>query len=113
MSDLAGWTWCAECCTYHAEGQHLPVWLVWCEDYDEGIDDAEEVRASDAKIAAERWAERSDCQSAEYSIIAGGDVTVCVVLEERKGLADPVLYRVSGGSVPQYNAVFVGRGEKP
>jgi hypothetical protein len=91
----------------------LPLWLVWCPGYGEGIDDARETRATDARSAAERWAERSDRESGGHSIVGGDDVLACVLLAERKGQGDAVLYRVSGESVTQYDAVFVGREEEP
>jgi len=69
------------------------------------IDDALKIRACNAEVAAMRWAERSDRESGDWSIVHGGDLkTACVVLEERRLTEEPTLYHVWGESVPKYHA---------
>lgn len=76
-----------------------PKWLVWSAD--SGEDDAREIYATDESDAAEKWAEREDLNSAEYSIVRGNSVTVCV----RGTVAGAVTrFDVSGESVPSYSA---------
>ena len=107
MPEITDWEWCPECRAYHHEGGHLPLWLVWSEDYGESIDDAVKVRASDSRIAVERWAELSDSADGDYPIVSGSDVTACVVMAELKRVRTPDRYHVSGESVPKYDAVRV------
>jgi hypothetical protein len=75
-------------------------YVVWCLDDEETENDARTIEAYDAETAAETWAERDDYQSAEYRIVGGTDVTVCVKDEEGTVLR----FRLSGESVPSYTA---------
>jgi hypothetical protein len=79
-----------------------PVWLVFTEDRHEDWDEADRVYATDAQEAAEKWAEQDDCDSAEYSIVAGTDAAVQVRRLDEPD-TDPVWWVVSGESVPQYH----------
>ena len=56
--------------------------------------------ASDAQEAGEKWADREDCDSAEYSIVAGSAATLYIKPEI--GTDEPVLMIVSGEAVPVY-----------
>jgi len=75
-----------------------PVWRVYAEDIygDEYV----EVMALDAEQAAEKWAERYDCEG-DYTIVSGSEQTVTVTDvhgEDSKKLI------VEGEGVPQYTA---------
>lgn len=62
--------------------------------------------ALDHEHAAEEWAQQSDLDSAEYSIVAGRDEPiVCVALATDK--ADIRRFRVRGEAVPSYSATEV------
>lgn len=80
-----------------------PVWLVFSTDNHEDWDEADRVYATDAQQAAEKWAEDDDCNSAEYSIVAGTNAAVQVRRLDEPD-ADPVWWVVSGTSVPTYDA---------
>ena len=96
---------CPTCQEYAWLRRHkcAPVWLVFTEDRHEDWDEADKVYATDAEQAAEKWAERDDCDSAEYSIVAGSDVAVQVRRLDEPD-SDPVWWTVTGESVPQYHA---------
>ncbi len=82
--------------------KNLAKWLVWRPEEDETIDDAQEVRSSDAEEAAEDWAEWSD-SGGDYTIVGGSEATVCVRAKDDD--AAPVeTFVVTGESVPQYTA---------
>jgi hypothetical protein len=75
---------------------------VWCPADGELKDrDAREIEEYDVESAAEEWADRDDCESAEYRIVGGTPVEVMV-----RDLATGKLTRceVNGESVPQYIA---------
>lgn len=76
-------------------------WAVWCPDYGQTEEDARVIAAYDPMSAAQDWAEWYDRRSADYSIIGGSHVEVCV----RKVPGTYVrTYVVSGETVPQYYA---------
>jgi hypothetical protein len=88
---------------------------VWCPDDDEQPEDGRVFHATDAQYAAEMWAEADDCESAEYRIVAGSEVTVHVCREDDYVAAfadeyDVQRFIVSGESVPQYRAKRLGDG---
>ena len=80
------------------------TFLIWRED--ESEDDARSVIAWDARSAVEDWASYDDCHSADYSIVKGDDATV-LVRRDTPG-AEVMRYVVSGETVAQYTARFVG-----
>jgi len=80
-----------------------PIWLVWCPEDGETIDDSRKVRATDAGEAVEKWAELDDEESAAYRIVGGQEARVCVVPADDKARA-PQRFAVSGEAVPQYYA---------
>lgn len=51
---------------------------VWCPDQGEDEQAAREVWAYDEGRAAEEWARREDCDSADYWIVGGGGTDVVV-----------------------------------
>jgi hypothetical protein len=78
----------------------MSEYRVWCPERGQNSSDARRIEAFDAEEAAELWAERDDRNSAEYSIVAGEDVVVCVRCPDGKVSR----WRVSGESVPNYIA---------
>ncbi len=80
-----------------------PIWLVYSEDHHEDWDDADKVHATDPQQAAEKWAADDDCQSGEYSIVAGTDATVQVRRQDLPA-SEPAWMVVTGESVPEYHA---------
>lgn len=85
--------------TSHAH-RCLPLHHVWCPEDAETEDDARSIHAHDPRSAAEAWAERDDCHSADYRIIGGQEVVVHV--RDPNGRVGR--FRVSGESVPEYTA---------
>jgi len=96
--------WCVKCAAYHGD-RHSPIFEVWDTDGAE-LPDFEpyivEVYATHAEDAAEKWAEREDWNSAEYSIVKGDSSPTIAVRE--KGTETIVFYIVTGESVPNYMA---------
>ena len=80
-----------------------PIWLVFTEDRHEDWDEADRVYANSPREAAEKWAEDDDCESAEYSIVAGTAAAVQVRRLDEPD-TDPVWWTVSGESFPTYRA---------
>lgn len=81
----------------------LPIWLVFTEDRHEDWDEADRVYAHQEQQAVEKWAAQDDCDSAEYSIVAGTDMAVQVRRLDDPD-ADPTWWVVTGESVPEYHA---------
>lgn len=79
-----------------------PTWDVYCPAHGEDEDDARIFYAHSASEAAEKWAKRSDHESAEYSIARGDEEAVCRV--RRVGAEEWEEYEVSGETVPRYSA---------
>lgn len=96
-------SWCSTCgewaYTFHT---CPPEWLVWCPEDGDAFDSVRPIRATDAAGAAEKWAERSDYDSAEYTILRGGEVIVHVVDPQRK--QPERRFRVRGEAEPVYYA---------
>jgi hypothetical protein len=99
---------CPMCKAYLWTDTHQcpPAWLVWL--VDEAIDDAQTIYASRAESAAELWAARYDSDG-DYEIVGGKSLRVFVrsaVLDEARTYEDtaPVLFEVSGETVPSYTA---------
>ncbi|KKL73881.1 hypothetical protein LCGC14_2070490 [marine sediment metagenome] len=93
---------CDTCGEYDFVDSHecAPRWLVLNADdpdADWGI-----WYARDADEAGEKWAAQEDCDTAEYTIVAGTPVTLYVKPEIGTDL--PVLLIVSGEALPSYNA---------
>lgn len=103
--------WCEPCNTYHWRDEKcMPLWAVWCPDYDQAQSDAKHVAGKTAAHAAERWAEKDDA-GGDYDIIGGCPAVVMVAPTNEEG---PVLqFRVSGESVPTYRAKQLPEQEKP
>lgn len=68
---------------------------------DEDTDDESRVRATDHEDAAEKWAERADCDSAEYAIVNGRHKPIVVVTDVH-GVSKRM--RVSGETQAVYSA---------
>lgn len=79
-----------------------PVWLCWEPDQGGTEEDAHEVEAYDAEQAAEDYAEWSDINSADYTILRGSGATICV--RGREPGAPVERYVVTGETVPEYTA---------
>lgn len=78
MGELGRYDLCCKCGEYHWTSRAcLPLWEV-C-DFDD-LDDPHwtKVRAVSAQDAAEKWAERDDVDSADYSIVSGHEAKVVV-----------------------------------
>lgn len=87
--------------------RHGARYKVWSPDHGSVEDDATEIEAADAEDAAKEWAERDDCNSADYLIVRGNDALVHV------RAPDGSLHRfmVSGESVPVYRARALSEGD--
>jgi hypothetical protein len=81
----------------------MPKFMVWSPDQGSTEADAREIEAFDASSAAEEWADRDDCESAEYQIVRGSNAKVCVRDGERVRTFD-----VSGETVALYAAREIG-----
>ena len=105
--------WCVKCGAYHAADKHSLIFEVWNTDGAEqpNFEPAiVEVYATDAEDAAEKWAEREDWNSAEYSIVKGDSSPTVAVREKGKELI--VFYVLTGESVPRYMAEEVSNISK-
>lgn len=78
-------------------------WLVWRDDETE--EEAREVYAFDAEEAAEDFAEVTDAEDSDYTIMNNGGGTVLCVRSALVTNAPVERFRVFGESVPQYNAM--------
>jgi len=79
-----------------------PAWECRLETMD--ADDWRTVYAADEEIAAEKFAERYDCESAEYSIISsGGDGYFIFV--RKPDASEAKKFSISAESVPHYTAI--------
>ena len=83
----------------------MKTFIVWCPDLGSTQEDGDRIQASDAEIAAEKWAHMDDAYSAEYAIVGGQEREV-IVVEDRKG-AQELRFKVTGEAVPQYYARLV------
>lgn len=94
---------CPMCKAYLWTDTHQcpPAWLVWL--VDEAIDDAQTIYASRAESAAELWARRYDSDG-EYEIVGGKSLRVFVRSAVAPEDEAPVLFEVSGETVPSYTA---------
>lgn len=79
----------------------LYEWIVWCPADGETDADARRIRSADAEGAAKQWAEDDDQLSADYRIVGGHDITVCVRPEEG---GEATTWIVSGEAIPHYSA---------
>lgn len=105
MSTFGSYERCSTCGEYGWVKTHKcpPRFLVWCPEYGEDAEDGDVIYARDHELAAERWAERSDADSAEYSIVSGTPVTVHVVTEDGDP-ANAQRFFIEGESQPVYHA---------
>lgn len=78
-----------------------PAFLVWCSETQEE-EDAQTFYASDAEDAAKEWADRDDCESAEYQIVAQKWEPTVTVKDLRDG--EVKRFVVTGEAVPSYHA---------
>jgi hypothetical protein len=95
-------TWCKKCnefMMYPERHQCPPTFEVCQPDCDP--DYWETIMAKDAGLAAEKWAEADDCNSAEYLIIGGDDATVLV---RKLGEQETQKFIVTAEAVPEYYA---------
>jgi hypothetical protein len=99
---------CPTCGEWARPGHRCdPIFLVWCPDQGGTEADAEKIRAWDTAEAAEKWAEWSDRNSADYTIVRGSDATVFVKtlgVDFRGGDGEIAKLAVSGEAVPSYTA---------
>ena len=101
-----GFDRCSRCGDFHwSDNACQPAWSVWCPEHlgHEGPEDGKRVHAVGPEYAAEKWAERQDSESLEYSIVGGESVVVHVV-PYGEPEAQPKTYMVSGEPVPTYSA---------
>jgi hypothetical protein len=85
-------------------------YVVWRPDYDQTREDGRVIEAVGPNYAAEEWALRYDCESADYLIVSGNSAEVLVA--EVGSSLPPFRYSVSGESVPSYRASML-HGSKP
>jgi len=81
---------------------NMKEFVVWCvEDGETEEGSGRRIGAFDGANAAEEWAARDDCESAEYRVVGGARLTVCV-----RELPDGDVrhYVVGGEAVPHYFA---------
>lgn len=93
---------CGEWCMYEDSHNCPPIFEVQHLGY-HCDDEWEEIRAIDEKEAAEKWAEKDDIDSAEYSIVSGSPAEVNV---RKKGETTYTSYTVTGEGVPTYYATL-------
>ena len=87
-------------------------YVVWRPDYDQTIEDGRVVEALCPEYAVQQWAQRDDCESADYLIVRGNDAEVMV--SELGSSLPPLRYSVSGESVPSYRARMLhGKAQEP
>jgi hypothetical protein len=99
--------WCIECQSYHWNGEKCyPKWYVWCEYYGEEFEDADIIYARDKESAIEKWAEQSDSDSADYTIVSGTEVSVFICSYDNEKEINK--YIVSGEAIPSYTARKIG-----
>jgi len=79
---------------------------IWCPDFGQIEEDAKVVCATEATAAVTDWAELSDRQSADYTIVRGSDVKVYVRRQTFSQVVD--VYLVQGETVPRYSANRIG-----
>ena len=91
---------CSTCGEWMYSSRHAcpPIFEV---NYPEYGDEWREIRAIDAETAAEKWAEREDSESAEYSIVGGRETPVVNV---RGPDGSVTRWIISGEAVPKYYA---------
>ncbi len=75
-------------------------YVVWREGWTRD-NDGEHIDAESPRRACEKWAEKSDYASADFSVIKGNDVTLIVAVP---GEPMEQRYIVSGEAVPVYRA---------
>lgn len=94
--------WCDDCRVHHFDGEACyPVFELSYPDW-YGEDEWVDIRGCDMEEAVERWAEQTDCDGAEYTIVNGDDCPVVRVREH--GSAEEKLFKVVGEAVPSYSA---------
>jgi hypothetical protein len=105
--------WCKDCKEIKFDGHHCdPSWLVWSPEDGETEDDGRVFYGMSPDRAVEKWAEWSDRNSADYSIVGGQEATVHVRLAEGQGeraeflrlQTEEIVFNVYGESVPEYTA---------
>ena len=77
----------------------MDEYIIWRPENGQTKEDGRKIKALCVEYAVQDWAQREDCEGADYLIVSGQDarVMVCNGHEERE-------YIVSGESVPQYRA---------
>lgn len=95
---------CETCGEYKFTGHRCdPVYDVWSEDEDEC--DALQLRGQSHENAVENWAQRVDCESADYDIVAQRSEPTVFVRDQETG--EIRKFRVTGESVPCYHATEI------
>jgi hypothetical protein len=108
------------------QGRHrcAPEFRVW--DAEGEPSEARAIFAIDAQSAAEEWAERCDVDSADYTIVGGDEVRVCVMRAADFGACDVDeetgaitfgerrvwRFEVTGETVAQYHAKLLEQSGK-
>ena len=94
---------CDRCGAFCVLDSHAcpPRYIVWCPDMYGTEEDGKTFHASSPSAAAEKWAEWSDCHSADYGIVKGTDALVHV---RREDGGETLAFTVSGETVPLYHA---------
>ena len=80
-------------------------YVVWRPDWEQSKEDGRHIKARCPSEACEAWAQREDCESADYHIVGGSDAFLKVA-EARDG-AKELAYVVSGETVAEYRARLV------
>lgn len=81
-------------------------YVVWRPDQGQEEEDGHKIRCRDDEYtAAELWADWSDWNSADYSIVKGNDATVLVRRIDKPG-CKIFKFNVTGESVRQYYAAI-------
>ena len=78
----------------------LNIYWLWRPEYSEKEEDGREVKGYSPHDAAQRWAERDDIRSADYTIVGGNPATVMV----RDSDGTTIELIVSGETISVYAA---------
>lgn len=105
MSAFGDYERCSTCGEYGWGRTHKcpPRFRVWRPEHGEDFADAGLLYARDHEEAAERWAEKSDSDSAEYDIV-GGEPAKVYVVEADGDEEHALLFHVEGEAQPVYHA---------
>ena len=80
----------------------MKKYIIWQPEAGQTEDDAALIKAHDPREAVEKWAERDDSRSCEFTISGGQPATVIV---RQEGSTDTQEWIVSGEMVRSYSAM--------